>query len=93
MSADDRIAFLERRVADLEKRFREAESEAHRATIRLRGVRTEMETTFYTKFMEVVSLMMGVGVAVMISRRSPIVAILFACGVFLSWWQMQKVRL
>jgi len=36
---------------------------------------------------------MGVGVAVMMSRRSPVAGILVAGAAFLSWWQIQKVRL
>jgi hypothetical protein len=90
MSADDRIAILERHVHELELRLIKVETAARMADIRLTSVRSEISATFYLRFMEVTTLLVGLCAAVLMVRRNAAAGVLIAALSFVWWWTMSE---
>jgi len=91
MCADNRISFLERRITDLEERLRKAEEDASRANIRLSGLGSEISGAFYLRYMEVTTLLAGLGCATVAMRRNLAAGVLIAALYLLWWWTIAQM--
>jgi len=91
MCADYRIAFLERRITDLEERLRKAEADARTANNRLSGLHSEISGTFYLRYMEVTTLLVGLGGAAVAMRRNVAAGVLIAALFLLWWWTIAQM--
>ena len=91
MSADDRIASLERRITELETRLVKAETHARVSDMRLSSVPSQISATFYLRYMEVTTLLLGLCGAALMMRRDAGAGVLIAALSFVWWWAISEM--